>query len=138
MSHMTFPPGPIQGQTILVTGTTGFLGVAILMNLLNRSQDIRVIAIVRAKSSSEALHRVKTTCTAYDTWSDDWEGRLKCIPGDLAKEQLGLSPDVFYMLETTVDVVIHNGAVVHWLVLLLSYYGVQKLRPPSGFAPIAL
>ena len=71
--------------------------------------------LVRAKSSSEAFARVKTACIAYGTWSDSWESRLKCIPGDLSKEKLGLSPEVWYMLENSVDIIIHNGARVHWL-----------------------
>ena len=89
---------------------------SILENVFHRHDGVRVIALVRAKSSSEALLRVKTACTAYGTWSDSWESRLKCIPADLSKEKLGLSPDVWYMLENVVDVIINNGARVHWSV----------------------
>ena len=99
----SFPTGVVRPQTILLTGATGFLGVSILDNILNYNDGIRVIVLVRAKSSSEAKKRVQTACTAYGTWSDSWESRLKCVCGDLSKENLGLSPDVWYMLENAVD-----------------------------------
>lgn len=127
----SFPTGVVRPETILVTGATGFLGASILENILNRNNGIRVIALVRAKSSSEALVRVKTACIAYGTWFDSWESRLKCVPGDLSKEKLGLSPDVWYMLENAVDVVIHNGARVHWI------YTYTTLRPTNVLSTLA-
>ena len=115
----TFPIGDVKAEVILVTGATGFLGASILENILNCNDGVKVIALVRAQSSSNAFTRVKTACIAYGTWSTTWEPRLKCIAGDLSKERFGLSPDVWYMLENTVDIVIHNGARVHWV----SYLG---------------
>ena len=126
-----FPTGLVKPETILVTGATGFLGVSILENILNRNDGMRIIALVRAKSSSEALARVKTACTAYGTWSDSWESRLKCIPSDISKENLGLSPDVWYMLENTVDVIVHNGARVHWI------YTYTTLKPTNVLSTLA-
>ena len=131
----SFPAGAVRPETILITGATGFLGVSILENILNRDNDIRVIALVRAKSASEALVRVKTACIAYGTWSNSWESRLKCIPGDLSKEKLGLSPDVWYMLENTVDVLIHNGARVHWI---YTYTGLKPTNVLSTLSCVAL
>ena len=91
--------------------------------------------LVRAKSSSEALARVKTACTAYGTWSDSWESRLKCICGDLSKENLGLSPDVWYMLENFVNLIIHNGARVHWI---YTYTTLKATNVLSTLACLAL
>lgn len=127
----SFPTGVIRPETVLITGATGFLGASILENILNRNNEIRVIALVRAKSSYEALARVKTACIAYGTWSDSWEPRLRCMTGDLSKEKLGLSPDVWYMLENTVDVVIHNGARVHWI------YTYTTLKPANVLSTLA-
>ena len=127
---LAFPKGAVGPQTILVTGATGFLGASILEKILS-SGPFHVIALVRARSSSEALTRVKTACIAYGTWSDSWESRLKCIPGDLGKEQLGISPDAWYMLENTVDVIIHNGAHVHWI------YTYTTLKPTNVLSTLA-
>ena len=126
-----FPTGVIKPETILVTGATGFLGVSILGNILNRNDGIRIIALVRAKSSSEALARVKTACTAYGTWSDSWESRLKCIPSDISKENLGLSPEIWSLLAGSVDLIVHNGARVHWI------YTYTTLKPTNVHSTLA-
>lgn len=112
---LDFPKGTVSPQTVLITGATGFLGAVLLEKILNINNSIKVICVVRASSSSAALTRVKTACIAYSTWSDSWESRLKCIPGDLALEKLGLDRDTWYNLENSVEIVIHNGAVVHWI-----------------------
>lgn len=127
----SFPKGLVRCETVMVTGASGFLGVYILENIMNLNNEIRVIALVRAKSSSEAFSRVRTACIAYGAWSDSWESRIKCIPGDLSKEKLGLSPDVWYMLENTVDVIIHSGARVHWI------YTYTTLKPTNVLSTLA-
>lgn len=127
----SFPKGDVVPETVLITGATGFLGACILENIMDRNDRIRVIALIRAESSSEALARVKTACKAYSAWSESWESRLICIPGDLSKEKLGVSPDVWYMLENAVDVVIHNGARVHWI------YTYTTLKPTNVLSTLA-
>ena len=127
----TFPTGVKRPEHVLCTGVTGFLGASIFEKILNRNDRIKVIAIVRARSSSEAFTRVKRSAQAYSRWSDSWESRLKCIPGDLSKPNLGLSADVWYMLENTVDVIIHNGAHVHWI------YTYTTLKPANVLSTLA-
>ena len=131
----SFPTGAVSQDTILLTGGTGFLGVSIIENILSRNDETRVIVLVRARSSSEALARVKNACIAYGSWYDQWESRLKCIPGDLSKENLGLSPDVWYMLENAVDIIIHNGARVHWI---YTYTTLKATNVLSTLACLAL
>ena len=131
----SFPTGAVDPKTILVTGVTGFLGVSILEKILSLNNESSVIVIVRAKSSAEALARVKTACTAYARWCDSWESRLKCTPGDLEKERFGFSPEAWYMLENTVDVVIHNGARVHWI---HTYTSLKATNVLSTLACLAL
>ena len=130
-----FPTGAVSQDTILLTGGTGFLGVSILENILNRNDETRIIVLVRARSSSEALARIKNACIAYGSWRDLWESRLKCIPGDLSKENLGLSPDVWYMLQNAVDIIIHNGARVHWI---YTYTTLKATNVLSTLACLAL
>lgn len=112
---LDFPKGTVSPQIVFLTGGTGFLGAVLLEKILNINDSIKIICVVRASSSSAALTRVKTACIAYSTWSDSWESRLKCIPGDLALERLGLDRDTWDMLENTVDIVMHVGSHVHWI-----------------------
>ncbi|KAI9661553.1 MAG: large subunit of alpha-aminoadipate reductase [Trizodia sp. TS-e1964] len=101
---------------VFLTGATGFLGAYILRDLLNRQPfSIKAILHVRAKSQEEALQRVRRTCTAYGVWSDAWLSRITCVTGNLGDANLGLQPELWSRLSSEIDVVIHNGAWVHWV-----------------------
>ena len=102
--------------TVFLTGASGFLGAYILRDLLSRSKPlISVIAHVRASDTSAGRERIRHTCQAYGLWSSDWSLRLSCVAGDLGKPYLGISPEKFRELSERVDMVIHNGAWVHWV-----------------------
>ncbi|KAI9884760.1 MAG: large subunit of alpha-aminoadipate reductase [Watsoniomyces obsoletus] len=114
---------PAQPVTIFLTGASGFLGAYILRDLLSRAKPlVSVIAHVRAEDATAGMERVRQTCQAYGIWSPTWSSRISCITGDLAKPQLGLSDPDFTDLANKVDMVIHNGAWVHWV------YPYQHLR----------
>ncbi|EGE04943.1 L-aminoadipate-semialdehyde dehydrogenase [Trichophyton equinum CBS 127.97] len=120
-----------EGSTVFLTGATGFLGAYILRDLLSRSNpSLRVVCLVRAKTSQLALERIQSTCKAYGFWSDSWVNQLECVQGNLGDENLGLSADNFNDLANRVDVVIHNGALVHWV------YPYSNLRGPNVLGTI--
>lgn len=125
-----------QEHTVLLTGATGFLGAFILQDLLARkSPTVKVVALVRAKDSETALSRVKDICQAYDIWDEkntNWASRLECLAGDLEKPNFGLAPETWNRLADTVDVVIHNGALVHWV---LPY---SRLRGPNVLSTMTI
>ncbi|KAK5710241.1 large subunit of alpha-aminoadipate reductase [Elasticomyces elasticus] len=110
-------PRTTTGMNILLTGATGFLGAYTLHDLLMRSPPNHVYAHVRAASYEKAVERVRTTCTAYGIWEDWWltEGLLDIVLGDLEKAKLGLSDAEYDRVAGDADLVIHNGARVHWL-----------------------
>jgi L-aminoadipate-semialdehyde dehydrogenase len=117
----TLKPGE-EVHTFL-TGATGFLGAYILRDLLSRPGKVTVL--VRAKDIDSAMGRVRQTCQAYGIWDDSWTSRLETLTGDLEKPDFGLSPDTWNKLCDSIDVVIHNGALVHWV---LPY---SRLRGPN-------
>lgn len=122
------PSGSVinENTTVFLTGATGFLGAYLVRDLLSRSNPaLKVIALVRAKSPEAAFERVRATCKAYGSWSDEWADRLECIQGNLGDERLGLSPAQWGSLANRVDVVINNGALVHWV------YPYSNLRGPN-------
>ena len=117
----------------LLTGATGFLGAFILSNLLNRRHPaFSVTVVVRARSDELAFERVKKTMLAYGLWDEKHARHLQCIAGDISSPQLGLAPDMWQRLQDEVDIVIANGARVHWLD---SY---QKLRAANVLSLISL
>jgi L-aminoadipate-semialdehyde dehydrogenase len=121
-------------STVLVTGVTGFLGAFILRDLLAlRSEQVhKVIAHVRANDAGAALNRVREGCMARNCWNEDWvkQGRLDFVVGDLEKERLGLSMSDWSSLAQSVDAVIHNGALVHWV------YPYSKLRQANVMSTV--
>lgn len=111
--------------TVFLTGATGFLGSYILRDLLSRKINIKVIAHVRSKSAASSLQRVKETCGAYGFRSESWGSRLRCVAGNLGDPKLGLQKEIWDELSESVDIVIHNGALVHWV------YPYSKLKGPN-------
>lgn len=125
----TYPftePDLSGGATIFLTGATGFLGAYIVKDLLLRA-NTRVIAHVRAATEAAGLARIKGTCQAYGLWSDEWSARLSCVVGDLAKARLGLSTDAWNKVANEADIVIHNGAKVHWVLPCKSYSVIDNI-----------
>ncbi|BFZ59290.1 large subunit of alpha-aminoadipate reductase [Saitoella coloradoensis] len=109
--------------TVLVTGATGFLGVFLLRDLLERTKgNFRIIAHVRAGSAEKGLERIQNSCEAYGVWNIEWKSKIEVVIGDLGAPKLGLSEENWETLSKEVDVVVHNGALVHWV------YPYAKLR----------
>ncbi|RKU41013.1 putative NRPS-like protein biosynthetic cluster [Coniochaeta pulveracea] len=87
---------PKSKTTVFVTGATGFLGSYIVKDLLER-ENVHVIAHIRgAKGIPAALERVQNSLRGYGP-------------------RLGLDDDSWKMVGDAADVVIHNGALVHWV-----------------------
>ncbi|CAG8449470.1 7430_t:CDS:10 [Acaulospora colombiana] len=110
-------PESHKRKVIFVTGVTGFLGAFILSTLLHSDNEIKVIAHVRAQTKESAMERVKKSCMSHLVWEEEWivEGRLEVVCGDLEKDRLGVDEEEWNALAERVDVVIHNGALVHWV-----------------------
>lgn len=109
--------GGSTSPKVFLTGATGYLGCFILRDLLNRSnpQIEKVYVLIRAKDKASALQRLRRTCQAYGVWSESWTERIECVVGSLGPAQFGLPDDQWQSLGDNTDVVIHNGAQVHWI-----------------------
>lgn len=116
--------------TVFLTGATGFLGAYVLQDLLSREHpELNVIVLVRSKGELP-LVRVLTTCKAYGVWSDEWITRIRAVPGTLGEAKMGLNSEIWDSLSQEVDVVIHNGAQVHWV------YPYSNLKPSNVLGTI--
>ena len=119
-TYQTADPETIRASatpTVFLTGATGFLGAYIIKDILERTnRAVRLIAHVRSvKDPKAALDRLRHSLQGYGLWHDEWSTRLSCIVGDLSKPQLGIGQHTWQILSQEVDVVIHNGATVHWV-----------------------
>lgn len=75
----------------------------------------RVICLVRADSAQHAFARLEASLKAHAVWREEWRERLEVVLGDLARPLLGLKETAFAGLARSIDVILHNGAFLHWL-----------------------
>ncbi|KAK3694472.1 hypothetical protein B0T22DRAFT_507018 [Podospora appendiculata] len=109
--------GSSERLTIFLTGATGFLGSYLVKDILDRTaRSVKLIAHVRGvKDPAAALARLRRSLQGYGLWKDEWLARLSAVVGDLSQPQLGIDDATWHTLAQEVDVVIHNGATVHWV-----------------------
>jgi L-aminoadipate-semialdehyde dehydrogenase len=102
--------------TVFLTGATGFLGAFILNDLLSLRADRvhKVICLVRAKSTDDAMRRLEESGQGRGVWDDKWksEGRVEAVVGDLSEERFGLNEADWKRCTEEADAVLHNGAIV--------------------------
>jgi thioester reductase-like protein len=102
-------------EQVLLTGATGYLGSYLLRELLARS-DCQVSVLVRGSDDRNARARLgKILCHYFGSdqgraLRDD--ARLTVFAGDLRRDHLGLSPQVYDRLANSVRAVFHSAANV--------------------------
>ncbi|KAI0199288.1 non-ribosomal peptide synthetase [Astrocystis sublimbata] len=126
---------PTGKTTVFVTGATGFLGSYIVRDLLKR-EGINVIAHVRGtKSVQAAQERLQRSLRGYGVWEDSWSTKLSAVIGDLSQPRLGLDEKTWTEVGAAADVVVHNGALVHWV---KQYKDLERSNVQSTLEALAL
>ncbi|GAA1090782.1 non-ribosomal peptide synthetase [Tsukamurella spumae] len=112
------PGAPVRSATdprnLFVTGATGFVGSFLLAELLQTSA-ATMHCLVRAESREEGSARIREAMRGYGIWDDAYAARIVAVPGDLTRERLGLSEEVWAELAETADGIMHCGADVNFL-----------------------
>eukprot|EP01102_Stenamoeba_stenopodia_P008150 TRINITY_DN2316_c0_g1_i4.p1 TRINITY_DN2316_c0_g1~~TRINITY_DN2316_c0_g1_i4.p1 ORF type:complete len:1150 (+),score=238.13 TRINITY_DN2316_c0_g1_i4:315-3764(+) len=110
-------------RTVLLTGSTGFLGAWLLVSLLQRGY--KVICLVRSNTTGSALERIMSNLNRYQLFSRVQQFASNIVPlvGSLEQLRFGLSEDQFAKLASEIDAVYHCGAVVH---ALLPYTSLKE------------
>lgn len=101
---------PGTGEAILLTGATGFVGMAVLARLLEDG-DRDVVALVRAGSPAQANARLNAVLGSVCDAPERHRGRVRAVCGDLTAPDLGLGRDREWVAEE-VGEIIHGAASV--------------------------
>lgn len=108
-----------RARHILLTGATGFVGAFVLRELLQQT-DATIHCLVRPDPAAQAdaapadgLSRIEASLRRYGLWEPGMANRLRAVPGDLSRPELGLDKGLWQTLGETIDAIVHNGAHVH-------------------------
>jgi fatty acid CoA ligase FadD9 len=124
-------PGPAsEVRTVLLTGSTGFLGRYLLLEWLERMDlvDGKVIALVRAKSDDAARARVDATFNSGDPnllehYRSLAAEHLEVLGGDKGDANLGLEQTTWQRLADTVDLIVDPAALVNHVLPYSQLFG---------------
>ncbi|MBS0628759.1 MAG: amino acid adenylation domain-containing protein [Verrucomicrobia bacterium] len=112
-SKIQFPKNESKsGNAILLTGSSGFLGIHLISDLLKRSSGT-VYCHVRAHDKQSALARLKGQADLFNLTKQIDFNRIHPVIGDLKESRLGMDLDLWKKLSADVGVIIHNGCFVH-------------------------
>ena len=97
--------------SMLVTGTTGFLGAHLVARLLTET-NANIVCAVRG---ANGLERQRDMLVQLGIMPDDdvFKQRISCASMDLSKPRLGLEDKAWAGLADSIDGIIHCGAWVH-------------------------
>jgi alcohol-forming fatty acyl-CoA reductase len=112
----------LAGKRIAVTGSTGFVGTALVERLLRSVPECELVLLVRAGRRTSAPERARKEIFRNDAFDrlradlgdgfDDMvERRVSTIAGDVSVDNLGLDAEG-QAIFATCDVVIHSAATV--------------------------
>lgn len=108
-----FSSSKITAKNILLTGSTGYLGVHILNELMEKT-DSHVYCIVRHKNGKDSKERLLNKLSFYfgKTMLKYIDNRIHVLVADISLPQFGLSDEEYNKLGNTIDLVIHSAAIV--------------------------
>ena len=106
-----------EASSVLVTGTTGFLGAFLLDELLRAAgPDTRFFCLVRDRDSGQggSTNRVLDTLRFYGLAGHSAGDRIVPVAGDLTQPRMGLDNDEYRQLAEEVDLIFHCAASVNY------------------------
>ncbi|KAJ1269627.1 hypothetical protein BS78_07G226000 [Paspalum vaginatum] len=119
--------GYFKGKSILITGSTGFLGKILVEKILRVQPDTKKIyLLVRGTDASSAKLRVQEEVTGtelfdllrekhgakgFQKFMDD---KIVALAGDIIYENLGLQPSTLHQLAKDIDVIVSIAATTNF------------------------
>lgn len=113
-------------KNLLLTGSTGFLGIHILDAFIKNSSG-NIFCIIRNEPGITAKSKLLNKLNYYfgDKYNNLIDKRIFIIDADISKDKLGLSQEVYYKLGIDVDVVINSAAKVDHFGKYETFYNIN-------------
>jgi thioester reductase-like protein len=105
-----------MSNTVFLTGATGNIGGKLLITILDKDPDAKIIALIRGESLTAAQNRlIQALCVLAPEFDTAAIGsRVSVICGDITKRQLGLSDAAFDKLASKATHIIHSAACIQF------------------------
>lgn len=115
-------------NSVVLTGSTGFLGAHILKLLREDCRVDKIFCLVRAPTTIIALDRVSQSLQKFgflglrdSQGSDDQDSKVVCLPCDLSSPSLGLSHNDRQRMMKNATIYIHSAWTVNFNLSLQSF-----------------
>ncbi|KAG2577538.1 hypothetical protein PVAP13_6NG104300 [Panicum virgatum] len=118
--------GYFRGKSILITGSTGFLGKVLVEKILRVQPDVKkLFLLIRAADIESAKHRVATEVTGREIFQvlkqkhgdkfDDFIQEKVCpLAGDIVYKNLGLDNAKLTELSKEIDIIVNGAATTNF------------------------
>ncbi|HAO13792.1 MAG TPA: non-ribosomal peptide synthetase, partial [Planktothrix sp. UBA8407] len=116
-----FTANPVN---ILLTGVTGFLGIHLLAEILDKTK-ANIYCLIRSNHLEAAQAKINDKLKTFQLGNEHQSQRIIPVIGDLSQKYLGLCEPDFLELAEKIDVIYHNGAWVNAL------YPYSVLKPAN-------
>ena len=116
-----FNKDKISVKNILLTGSTGFLGIHLLYELINKTNS-DIYCLIRNKNEQNPKNRLINKLKFYfdKNMLHYIDKRIHVITADISSPKLGLTDKEYKILGNKIDLVIHSAAIV-------DHYGDSQL-----------
>jgi amino acid adenylation domain-containing protein/thioester reductase-like protein len=103
----------VRFENILLTGSTGFLGIHILESVIRNSSS-NVYCLIRGESSISVQNRLRNRMQFYgmDHLEKEIDNRIHIINGDISESNLGLHSEMYSKMLSKIDLVLNCAALV--------------------------
>lgn len=122
-------PQPLRdAESILITGTTGFLGAFLLDEILRTTGDhVNVYCLVRTKTvnQTDVLKRIVDNLSYYRLYKPEFKERIIPVAGDLANVYFGWSREHFDEMAAKIDFIFHCASLVNYV------YSYDVIKPAT-------
>ncbi|KAL4800546.1 hypothetical protein BDV19DRAFT_398068 [Aspergillus venezuelensis] len=118
--YSSFLPRPRPEEVILLTGTTGSLGIHVLSQLMQKDTVKKIYCLVRASDPSNALDRILSNLASRSLPMVN-VSKIIALPSQLGSEDLGLPSSILSELRATLTKVIHSAWAVNFTLGVRSF-----------------